>query len=65
MKNIIVKWKGEKKVTDYFKFEMEVNFKIERLTNVEITQGVSFGEKIIVFGQQGLKDGTHVELKED
>ena len=33
--------------------------------NVEITQGVSFGEKIIVFGQQGLKDGTHVELKED
>ena len=38
-KNIIVKWKGEKKVTDYFKFEMEVNFKIEKLTNVEITQG--------------------------
>jgi len=39
IKNIIVKWKGEKKVTDYFKFEMEVNFKIEKLANVEITQG--------------------------
>lgn len=33
--------------------------------NVEITEGVSFGDKIIVFGQQGLKDGTPVELKEE
>lgn len=33
--------------------------------NVEITQGVSFGDKIIVFGQQGLKDGTSVEIREE
>ena len=33
--------------------------------NVEITEGVSFGDKIIVFGQQGLKDGTPVELREE
>ncbi len=39
LKNILVKWKGEKKVTDYFKFEVEVEFKIEGLSNVEITQG--------------------------
>ena len=38
-KNIIVEWKGEKKITDYFKYEVEVKFRIEKLTNVEISQG--------------------------
>ncbi|MEK6841747.1 MAG: hypothetical protein AABX91_01185 [Nanoarchaeota archaeon] len=38
-KNIVVEWKGEKKVTDYFKFEVEVKFTIDGLTNVEINQG--------------------------
>jgi hypothetical protein len=38
-KNIVVKWAGEKKVTDYFKFEVEIAFGIDGLTNVEINQG--------------------------
>src|SRR3989344_344048 len=37
-KNIAVEWKGEKEVTDYFKFEVEVKFKIDMLSNVEINQ---------------------------
>ena len=39
LKFILVKWKGEKKVTDYFKNEVEIEFKIDGLTNVEINQG--------------------------
>src|SRR3989344_2507735 len=38
-KKILVKWKGEKKVTDYFKYEVEIEFKVDNLTNVEIAQG--------------------------
>jgi len=37
-KNIKVKWTGSKKMTDYFKMEIEVNFDIVGLTNIEITQ---------------------------
>ena len=35
-KNIDIEWTGTKKVTDYFKFEVKVAFKILGLTNVEI-----------------------------
>ena len=38
-KNITVKWTADKKVTDYFKFELELEFTIEGLTNVEVNQG--------------------------
>jgi hypothetical protein len=38
-KNIEVEWNGTKEVTDYFKFEMEVAFKLIGLTNVEISDG--------------------------
>ena len=37
-KNIVVKWTGERKLTDYFRFDIEVEFKISGLTNVEINQ---------------------------
>ncbi len=37
-KNIDVEWTGEKKVTDYFKFEIKVGFEIKDLTKVEIVQ---------------------------
>jgi len=37
-KNIDVEWEGTKKVTDYFKVEVKVEFKIIGLTNVEINQ---------------------------
>ncbi|VVB83798.1 Uncharacterised protein [uncultured archaeon] len=36
-KNIEVEWSGIKELTDYFKFEMEVNFKVIGLTSTEIT----------------------------
>ncbi|MEK6757609.1 MAG: hypothetical protein AABX88_00630 [Nanoarchaeota archaeon] len=38
-KNIDVEWKGEKKVTDYFKYEVKVVFKIIGLKNVEMMKG--------------------------
>ena len=37
-KNIDIQWTGIKKVTDYFKFEVKVVFRIIRLTNVEINR---------------------------
>lgn len=37
-KNIDVVWTGIKKVTDYFKFQVEVSFRLIRLTNVEISK---------------------------
>lgn len=38
-KDIDVEWTGEKKVTDYFKFEIKVKFEITGLTEVEIEKG--------------------------
>lgn len=37
-KNIDIEWVGTREVTDYFKFEAKVKFRILGLTNVEITQ---------------------------
>lgn len=37
-KNIQIEWTGSKKLTDYFKFEIKVKFRILGLTKVEITQ---------------------------
>ena len=37
-KSIEVEWAGAKELTDYFKFEMNVSFKVS-ITNVEITEG--------------------------
>ena len=37
-KNIIIEWVGTKELTDYFKFEMKVKFRILGLTKVEISQ---------------------------
>jgi len=42
-KNIKVEWEGYRKLTDYFKFIVKVNFKILGLKKVEITQN---GNKI-------------------
>lgn len=38
-KNIIVEWSGNRKLTDYFRFDMKVSFAVGGLTNVEINQG--------------------------
>jgi len=37
-KNIDIEWTGTREVTDYFKFEIKVTFRILGLTNVEINQ---------------------------
>jgi hypothetical protein len=42
-KEILVKWKGEKKLTDYFRFDAEVTFEIRALKNIEVVQS---GKKI-------------------
>ncbi len=42
-KEILIKWKGEKELTDYFRFDAEVKFEIKKLKNIEIEQG---GKKI-------------------
>lgn len=38
-KGIEIEWKGTRKVTDYFKYEIKVNYIIIGLTEVEIEQG--------------------------
>jgi len=40
-KNIEIEWTATKKVTDYFKFEIKVKFKIDKLVEVEINQGAA------------------------
>lgn len=42
-KKIIVEWAGERKLTDYFRFDIELKLSIGGLTNIEINQG---GKKI-------------------
>jgi len=37
-KDIEIEWVGINKVTDYFKFEVKVTFKIKNLTDVEVQQ---------------------------
>ena len=37
-KNIDIEWTGTRKVTDYFKFDVKVKFRIIGLTNVEVVQ---------------------------
>ena len=39
VKNIGFKWTATKEVTDYFQFEIKLDFKVEGLTEVEINQG--------------------------
>lgn len=38
-KDITVEWTGERKLTDYFRFDIKIKFIIRNLTNVEINQG--------------------------
>ncbi|MFA4952678.1 MAG: hypothetical protein WC584_00480 [Candidatus Pacearchaeota archaeon] len=42
-KNIDIMWTGFRKITDYFKFDAKITFKILGLTKVEITEG---GKKV-------------------
>jgi hypothetical protein len=35
-KELDIKWTGTKKVTDYFKFEIKVDFEIKDLINIEV-----------------------------
>lgn len=42
-KDIEVKWVCEKKITDYFRFDAKVTFKINSLKKIEITNG---GQKV-------------------
>ncbi len=53
VKDIDVKWSGSKKVSDYFKNEVKVEFKIIAMSEVEINQG---GTKIKTNkGEVGIK----------
>ena len=38
-KKIEVEWSGEKKLTDYFRFDTKVKFKVDNLKEAEINQG--------------------------
>lgn len=37
-KEIVVEWEGQKKLTDYFRFDVKVKFEIKGLKNVEVMQ---------------------------
>jgi len=39
IKNILVEWEGAKKFTDYFRFDMKVDFRITGMATVEIAKG--------------------------
>jgi len=54
-KNIDIEWSGSKKLTDYFRFDVAVKFKIVALTPVEI---VKDGKKI-----KTNKGGAEVSIK--
>ena len=38
VKNIDFSWSGSKKVTDYFKFEVKISFRVVALSNIEVNQ---------------------------
>ncbi len=38
-KKIEVEWTGERKLTDYFKFEAKIKMKAENMKEIEVTQG--------------------------
>ncbi len=38
-KEVIIKWKGKRKLTDYFRFVMEVKFEIRKMGEVEVMKG--------------------------
>ncbi len=38
-KEILVKWTGKKKVTDYFKFELKIEFRTLNMSEIEINKG--------------------------
>ncbi|HEA46174.1 MAG TPA: hypothetical protein ENH99_00110 [Candidatus Pacearchaeota archaeon] len=38
-KEMNIEWKGERKITDYFKFEVDVKFTVRALKDIEINQG--------------------------
>ncbi len=38
-KEILVKWTGQKKVTDYFKFEVKIVFRALNMSEVEVNKG--------------------------
>ena len=42
-KELIIKWEGQKKLTDYFRFDTKIKFTIRKLKNIEIMQN---GKKI-------------------
>ena len=42
-KEIVVEWEGEKELTDYFRFDIQVKFEIRGLKNVEVMQS---GKKV-------------------
>jgi len=37
-KNLEIKWRGEKSMTDYFKFKIEIEMRVNGLTKVELNQ---------------------------
>ena len=42
-KELEIEWRGFRKITDYFKFDIKVNFEVRRLTEVEVSKD---GKKI-------------------
>ena len=38
-KKIEVEWEGSRKLTDYFKFDVKVKFKVDNLKEIEVAQG--------------------------
>lgn len=49
-------------VQDHTAIKKMISLGIREDNRIEVLEGLEEGQKIIVFGQQGLKDGTLVEI---
>lgn len=52
-------------VEDHTARKKKITLGVKEDSRMEVLEGLKEGEEIIVFGQQGLKDGTAVEIEKD
>lgn len=52
-------------VQDHTAKKKKVSLGVQEDSRVQVLDGINEADKVIVFGQQGLKDGTAVEISED
>jgi membrane fusion protein (multidrug efflux system) len=52
-------------VQDHIAKKRKITLGVKEDSKIEVLEGLQEGENVIIFGQQGLKDGTEVEIEKD